>query len=210
MCFKTHPLFPWRVALDQISMLTIMKCFCVVSIDFVIHALGFQRPLCLTCFQTSTGLPDFCERMKRPQKHDPELKNEEPPDFYRVSKLSPLPEPEYGRKAQPEFRGSSSMSSVAAKPRDTDSDSVHADNAESGHNGSPSLDSWDRKHPRGKGKVAINLCDVYEKEISPTGPSATESLTEADLQYLIHQNRALLRQASMKQQSGSKYDDMHG
>ena len=148
--------------------------------------------------------------MKRPQKNDPELKNEEPPDFYRVSKLSPLPEPDHGRKPQPEFRRSSSVSSSAGKAKDTDADSYHADIAESRHSGSPRLDSWDRKNPRGKAKVAINLCDVYEKEVSPVGPSATESLTEADLQYLIHQNRALLRQASMKQQSDSKYDAMHG
>ena len=144
--------------------------------------------------------------MKRPQKNDPELKNEEPPDFYRVSKLSPLPEPDHGGKPHREFGHSSSMSSGGgvAKLGEDESDSPHADVAESGSR-IASLDSWDRTHRRGKGKVAINLCDVYDKEIST---NAVEALTEADLQYLIHQNRALLKQASMKQ-SGSKYE-AHG
>ena len=87
----------------------------------------------------------------------------------------------------------------------TMNDSPRADAAGSGTR-IASLDSWDRTSSRGKGKVAINLCNVYEKEISAT---AVEALTDADLHYLVHQNRALLRQASMKQHSGSKYE-AHG
>ena len=150
--------------------------------------------------------------MKRPQKNDPEPKNEEPPDFYRVSKLSPLPEPgQQERPAERDFRpGSSTSSAYAPNVKDDESDSPRADETESGHQGFSSLDSWDqgRKGQSEATQVAINLCDVYDREVSPPGRQVANQLSEADLQYLIQQNRALLKQASLKHQK-CRYEN-HG
>lgn len=157
------------------------------------------------------GLPDLCDRMKRPQKNDPELKNEDPPDFYRVSKFSPLPEPDHGRpRTEQEVGHSSSMSSASCPPRSRENGkaSSRADATESGHTGISTLHSWDR-HQTEKSKVAINLSDVYDHESSRNGALAADKLSEADLHYLIHQNRALLKQASVVQRSGLKYDEYH-
>ena len=152
------------------------------------------------------GLPDVCTKMKRPQKNDPDVKNEDPPDFYRVSKFSPLP----GQGVSPAVAQSSSMSSVscdpllASKEHGTRSDRQTRKREPRGHISYSGVDSWDQ-HTDQSPDVAVNLCDIYDREDKRDGDSpATRGgeklrLSEADLEYLVKQNRALIKQVHAHQ-----------
>lgn len=137
------------------------------------------------------GLPNLCDRMKRPQKTDPELKNEDPPDFYRVSKYSPLPDPEHASAQHVAHSSSMSSASSAATSKQHGKESPHCDEIESRrHHSSAGLDSY-AENADGSAKVALDLSDLYDKEAS--------KLSEADLHYLVQQNRALIKQAHLQQ-----------
>lgn len=152
------------------------------------------------------GLPDVCTKMKRPQKNDPDMKNEDPPDFYRVSKFSPLPK----HGVSPAVAQSSSMSSVsfdpllASKEHGHQSDRHTRERESRGHIGYSGADSWDQ-HTDQSPDVAINLCNVYDREDKGNSASqaslvgGTMKLSEADLDYLVRQNRALIKQAHAHQ-----------
>lgn len=139
--------------------------------------------------------------MKRPQKNEPDIKNEDPPDFYRVSKFSPLP----GQGVSPAVAHSSSMSSVSCDPllsKDPGQQTPRrAQERESRHPGFSGVDSWDH-HTDQSPDVAINLCDVYDRDDKRNSASQVNvpmKLSEADLQYLVKQNRALIKQAHSHQ-----------
>ena len=151
------------------------------------------------------GLPDICTKMMRPKKNDPDMKNEDPPDFYRVSKFSPLP----GHDMSPAVAQSSSMSSVSCDPLLSSREHGHQSGCHSrdkearGHSGYSGVASWDH-HTDQSPDVAINLCDVYDREEKRNGASQARGagpmkLSEADLQYLVRQNRALIKQAHTHQ-----------
>lgn len=144
--------------------------------------------------------------MKRPQKNDPDMKNEDPPDFYRVSKFSPLPG---HHEVSPAVAQSSSMSSVSCDPllssreHGHQSDRHTRDKEARRHSAYSGVDSWDHHTDQSPG-VAINLCDVYDREEKRSGASQAKGtgpmkLSEADLQYLVRQNRALIKQAHSHQ-----------
>lgn len=138
------------------------------------------------------GLPDLCDRMKRPQKTDPELKNEDPPDFYRVSKYSPLPDPGHASAQQVAHSSSMSSASSAATCKQHGKESPRADETESTrHLSSTDLDLCTDNADGSTKEVGINLSDLYDKEAS--------KLSDADLNYLVQQNRALIKQAHLQQ-----------
>jgi len=155
------------------------------------------------------GLPDICTKMKRPQKNDPETKAEDPPDFYRLSKFSPLPGPE---EALPAVANSSSMSSVSCDPhlsREAGQGSPRRSREKSSrHNhGFAGTDSWDHHTDRSP-DVAVNLCDVYDREgTKGNEKSCPPYLSSADIAYLVKQNRALIKQAHNYQEGPQKDGD---
>lgn len=181
------------------------------------------------------GLPDLCTKMRRPQKNDPETKNEAPPDFYRLSKLSPLPggPPNHrhlhnrhvprpsAERVVTAVAHSPSLSSVsceAAPPPNVYSDgqqsparssrsTKHATQS-ARHEEYSAVDSWDQHDASIERKqseeVAVNLSDVYDRESNGSGGKTSQrksakQLSDADLHYLIQQNRALLQEAHEKE-----------
>lgn len=162
------------------------------------------------------GLPDLAQKMKRPQKNDPDFKNEEPPDFYRLNKFSPL-STRNGSRVAPAVANSSSISSGSCEPPSRDIGYAHPGNphlkeTQAGRKECPTLDSWDHTEQGSAGDVAINLSDIYDKEASRSGAykvnSSSHQLSEADTQYLVQQNRALLQQVQSLQQRKRVYGDV--
>ncbi|CAB9521306.1 shock factor protein 4 [Seminavis robusta] len=142
------------------------------------------------------GLPDLCMRMKRPQKNDPDTRHENPPDFYRVHKFSPLP-PRSGEAVEPIVGRSSSMSSVSSDPQLKEPGTCKRGSGEEvfGEHGLPELDSWDEGHGRHSGEGS----DRKRGRRGTSSETPTSRLSEADCHYLVQQNRALIEQAHLQQ-----------
>ena len=110
---------------------------------------------------------------------------------------------------------SSSMSSVSceAAPKEQhrhyQSTPSAAANSGEGHTSCAGVgSSWDRFERTTSEEVAVNLSDVYESEENPDSRLISPNeLSQADLQYLIQQNRALIQQARMQEARGGYKDE---
>jgi hypothetical protein len=149
------------------------------------------------------GLPHMCAKMKRPQKNELECAKAAPaedPNFYHMPPLPPTESDSTERYDASGVDRSTSMSSVSCEAfaKSNQQTRLRSEYAAGVHQNLSGVDSWDVGQHR-TSEVAVNLHDFYEKEAKPKPNSQLPQLSEADLHYLIQQNRELISEAHMYQ-----------